>query len=233
MKVHCLIDYDNLPQSDRGIGLASLARRIAAAVSTDSALDVLALRLYGGWYDEGGLTNDGTRLSQEIGSIFPFAVTDKGVLRFHLTCEIASAPVDRPADILPFTLRTKRGLRIRPRTVIAPHCIAPTACGVKHIQTWVSGICPSSGCTVSTAEAFYYREQKLVDTLLCCDLVAVCLRRPLEPVVLVSNDDDMIPAVLTGTYVGGTVHMVRTSARSSTAYDSLCQQNGVRTIQMQ
>ena len=48
MTGHCLVDYDNLEHRDRELGLAVLARRIAAAVSADKpGLKALSLRLYG------------------------------------------------------------------------------------------------------------------------------------------------------------------------------------------
>jgi hypothetical protein len=227
MTGHCLVDYDNLEHRDRELGLAVLARRIAAAVSADKpGLKALSLRLYGGWYDESGLTREGTRLTQVFGSIFPFPVKIDGAW-LNIRCEIASTLVDHPADILPFTLRTKRGLKIRPRSVIPPNCTSPTACGVLHVQAWVRGQCPISGCEVPTENAFVYREQKLVDTLLCCDLVALSFRKPAEPIILVSNDDDMIPALILGAKLGGAVYKVQNATRLTTAYDPLCQQSGV------
>ena len=72
-----------------------------------------------------------------------------------------------------------------------------------------------------------YREQKLVDTLLCCDLVALSSRKPSEPIILVSNDDDMVPALILGAKLGGAVYKVQNTARLATAYDPLCQQSGV------
>jgi len=227
MTGYCLVDYDNLEPQDREVGLASLARRIATAVLADKpGLNVLNLRLYGGWYDESGLTREGTRLTQVFGNIFPFPFKVNGGW-INIRCEIASALVDYPADILPFTLRTKRGLRTRPRSVIPPNCSSPTSCGVLHVQAWVRGQCPVGGCTVPTGDAFVYREQKLVDTLLCCDLVALSSRKPSEPIILVSNDDDMVPALMLGAKIGGQIYKVQNAARPTTSYDPLCQQSGV------
>ena len=109
MNGHCLVDYDNLERVDREVGLALLVIRIATAVITDKPdLDALNLRLYGGWYDENGLTREGTRFTQVFNRIFPFKAIVEGPVKMYIRCEIASALVDYPADILPFTLRTKR-----------------------------------------------------------------------------------------------------------------------------
>ena len=97
-------------------------------------------------------------------------------------------------------------------------------------KSWADGQCSVSGCEVLTNDAFMYREQKLVDTLLCCDLVALSLRKSTEPIILVSNDDDMVPALMLGANLGGNVYKVRNTARIATAYDSLCQQSGVKFL---
>lgn len=74
-----------------------------------------------------------------------------------------------------------------------------------------------------TAESvFTFNEQKLVDTLLCCDLVALATRATRDPVFLISDDDDMIPAILLGARMGGIVHILETRSRQS-VYGTLLQ----------
>jgi uncharacterized LabA/DUF88 family protein len=109
-----------------------------------------------------------------------------------------------------------------------PNCANPAACGIQAVAQWSRGRCHVAGCSVPAQSVFTYNEQKLVDTLLCCDLIVLAMRRPKTGVFLISDDDDMIPAVLLGSRLGGAVHILETKIRQS-AYGRLLQQYNVHT----
>jgi uncharacterized LabA/DUF88 family protein len=54
--------------------------------------------------------------------------------------------------------------------------------------------CPDLACAVTAEQALKKREQKLVDTLLACDIVTLAVSGVKE-IVLVSSDDDFWPAI--------------------------------------
>jgi uncharacterized LabA/DUF88 family protein len=64
---------------------------------------------------------------------------------------------------------------------------------------------------------------------MCCDLFVLAARGPRDPVFLISDDDDMVPAVLLGGRLGGAVHILETRARQS-AYGTLLQRYNVRVV---
>jgi uncharacterized LabA/DUF88 family protein len=228
MTVHVLTDFDNLPAAIRKPGLASLARAVYQAVDLlYPSVDELRIRLYGGWYDAQGLTQAGTRLAQEIGFGFPMAIPVNQQIKCRIHCEIASASIDAPADLLLHTFRQRWGIRSRLTAVQSPSCASPHSCGVQTVVQWSRGRCHVAGCSVPAHTVFKYNEQKLVDTLLCCDLIVLTTKGQKAPVFLISDDDDMIPAVLLGSRLGGSIHILQTRTRQS-PYDTLLQQYNVQ-----
>lgn len=190
--------------------------------------DEIGIRLYGGWYDIHGLTRAGTMLAQEIGASFPMVVATNGQIGCRILCDIASALIDTPADLLLHTFRQRRGIRSKLTVAQVPNCASPGSCGVQSVAQWSRGRCHVAGCSVSAHSVFTFNEQKLVDTLLCCDLIALAMRGPTEPVFLVSDDDDMVPAVLLGGRLGGAIHILEGRVRQS-AYGALLQHYNVQT----
>src|SRR5207244_5856594 len=63
---YVLVDYDNLLPLFQILPLASLAHRISGTLDKLSpGLKDVHIRLYGGWYSDIGITNNGTRIAQE------------------------------------------------------------------------------------------------------------------------------------------------------------------------
>lgn len=228
MKVHVLIDFDNLPSTIRNRGLVSLARSVHHSIeSRFITVDEIRIRLYGGWYDTQGLTRDGTRLTQDIGMAFPLIIANNQQINCRIHCDIASSLIDTPADLLLHTFRQRNGIRSRLTVAHVPNCANQSCCVIQHVAQWSRGRCHVAGCGVSARSVFTYNEQKLVDTLLCCDLIVLATRGPRDPVYLVSDDDDMIPAILLASRLGGAIHLLETRTRQSD-YGTLLQQYSVQ-----
>ena len=71
-----LIDYHNLPAELTRRGVAELWNRLRASIGAevgDSENDT-TLRLYGGWYDERGLSRDGDRVARDMDCSFPMVL---------------------------------------------------------------------------------------------------------------------------------------------------------------
>jgi uncharacterized LabA/DUF88 family protein len=63
-------------------------------------------------------------------------------------------------------------------------------------QLLKTGKCPKGGCTVLNCDLVYRHEQKIVDTMLTCDLIHAANRLP-DRIILVSGDDDFLPPLRT------------------------------------
>jgi uncharacterized LabA/DUF88 family protein len=234
MDAYVLIDHDNVPSQFANAGLAGLAARVFAVLSGSiNNLNDVHVRLYGGWYDAtGGLTRDGTRVAQEIGRDFPMTKMSQSRQIQRVACEIASALIDSPQDLFPFTFRRRSGIRSRLSRNKPPTCAAPGKCSIDAVAAWSRGHCPESGCSVTTETVFAYNEQKLVDTMLCCDILALALRKPLTPIAVLSDDDDLAPAVLMAAKLGAPIHLIEMRANKQGTYRPLFAAYNVRTANL-
>lgn len=231
MQAHALVDFHNLPHSLKGGSVESLARAIDGLVTSQyPAVDDVNIRLYGGWFDDHGLSRDGTRLSQEVGKAFPLTLIGLGGRMRYVRCEIASSLVDSRADIFPATVRHRHGLE---RYLRDPHpsgCVDQPNCTVSVVMRWSRKGCPTSGCPVKSFDAFRCMQQKLVDTLICCDLLSLGVPDPGTSVFLISDDDDFVPALVMAGLKGAAVWHVRAQPNKVQLYDQLLIQRGVRLI---
>jgi hypothetical protein len=228
-----LIDYDNVPYQFRRSGLADLARRVNAVLAPlVPGADSIFIRLYGGWYDSSGLTREGTRITQEIGQSFPLIELKNGRIHSRTSCEIASALIDCPVDIFQFTFRKRSGMRSPLISAKPQNCVSVQNCTVSAVARWSRRGCPEPGCPATQHDAFTYHEQKLVDTLLCCDLLGLAGRSPAPPVSVVSDDDDFAPALLMAARLGATVHLVEMRATKGRVYGNLFGRYKVKVVNL-
>jgi hypothetical protein len=207
----------------------ALARAIdALIVSHYPGTREVNIRLYGGWYEEQGLSRDGTRLTQELGALFPlFLIGADGEIRY-VRCEIASTLVNSRSDVFPATLRHRHGIDVFIRDPHPARCIDSANCTVPIVMRWSRNGCPTPGCPVTSFEAFRCIQQKLVDTLICCDLLSLAVPAPNTSVFLISEDDDFVPALLLAAARGAAIWHVRTKRTKVRLYDHLLIQRGVQ-----
>ena len=237
MDSHVLIDYDNLPLHVGRAGLVSLARALVKIVSVECpTTQDTRVRLYGGWYDQAGLSNAGSLLTQEIQRSFPILMLgNAGHLR-RVHCEIASALVNSRSDLFFHTYREKRGIPSVLRSQTPTGCTNPPNCTILAVIKWSRRSCPEDGCPVKSQDAFTYSGQKLVDTLLSCDLVTLSRQRPLEPVFVLSDDDDLIPPILLAGIncmgEGTRIWHIRSSDTSLSLYDAALLRKNVRILKL-
>ena len=232
MPVLVLIDYHNLPAEWTRRGVAQLWTRLRASIGAeigDKENDI-TLRLYGGWYDEKGLSRDGDQVAREMDSGFPILIRHPAGWSQRVHCEMASSLHMMRSCIFPATVRSRRGLKRTIKTKGNLACAYPDRCSIPSVMHWFKGRCPEQKCHVDSNVAFQRKEQKLVDTLMCCDLISISLESPTSPIFVVSEDDDFVPAMLMATHLGGNVCHVRTVAGRRGFYDEFLVQYGIRTI---
>jgi hypothetical protein len=230
LETYSLVDYDNLPGRITRSGLFGIARLVeAVAIGVLGNVDDIHIRLYGGWYDHTGLTQAGTLLTQEMSRVFPLLTSSGSQLARQITCEIASSVIDSPSEIFLFTLRLRRGVRSILRHSLSAQCANPQGCTGSAVAHWSRGWCPAPGCPVGTADVFTYREQKLADTMICVDILALASRVSPPPVFVVSDDDDIAPAVLSAAKKPASIWQLR-AGRASGLYDALYLQNGIALV---
>ena len=133
-------------------------------------------------------------------------------------------------DLFVATLRQRRGVGLLRRTPLPTDCIDKQNCTVPRVVEWSRSGCPTAGCPVLCTDAFVGRQQKLVDILLCCDLLTTASAGPQARVFLVSEDDDFVPALLLARSYGASVWHVRTKPTKARLYDAMLLRSGIRVV---
>ena len=111
--------------------------------------------------------------------------------------EIAVSMLQEPGHHLFNTYRKKgRPGNIRVKSPIEANCL-DTDCILPMMKKLLKkGKCSKIGCSISDNNLIYRHEQKLIDTMLTCDLIYVA-QSGVDKVILISGDDDFLPPLRT------------------------------------
>jgi len=135
----------------------------------------------------------------EIGRDFPAVLpfrNEIGVFgKLRVNAELARSLEAEPSYHLFNTFREKSAPRslkcAHPSTQGCNETDCPLACLPGLFDTEQ---CPQNGCAIRLHDVLFRREQKLVDTMLACDMIHAA-RLKCDFIILVSSDDDLLPAI--------------------------------------
>lgn len=203
MNVAILVDYDNLLLDQKAAGLIDVATRVLMQLPqlTAQGRGTCEMRLYGGWYEGATMTKLAQELSVTMQVDFPtiIRVPNKsgGLTPITVNASLAVALSEDPAHLLFNTFRKKgKPNNVRVQNPQDAGC-TKSDCALTLLKKFLkSGGCPAASCTATSTNLVYRSEQKLVDTMLACDLLHA-QTQGLDYIVLVSDDDDFIPPVRT------------------------------------
>jgi hypothetical protein len=201
VNIRLYIDYDNIGLKFKRAGLRSLATQalLSTAVPTSKTVGRCDVRVYGGWYEGSSLTPLAQQVIAELGvdfpSVLPFTNKAGETGKVMASAELACSLEAEPTHHLFNTFRQKS-----PPNSLA--CVNPASkgcvekdCPLSCIPTWFdTEQCPKSGCDIRLHDILFRREQKLVDTMLTCDIIHAA-RLKCDFSILVSSDDDLLPAI--------------------------------------
>ena len=203
------IDYDNLRLAKKELSVLDVATRVLVQLQWDQsqARGCCEIRVYGGWYEGNQITRMAQELAVNLKRDFPAVIRvpigDGKYLPLKTSAELAFSLLQEPAYHLFNTYRKKekpRNVRIEKPSQVGcedADCLLPQ---MKNLLN--KGSCPKMGCSVTSCELVYRREQKIVDTMLACDLIHA-VDRVSGQVILVSADDDFLPPLRTVLLRGG------------------------------
>ena len=165
---------------------------------------ILKIRLYSGWFENSRLTKKTSETLQKIAglSLFPIILSNKSLINGQI--DIATTLYDIPEYTFENTYREKQGVpRIRVNQDKMDsicqdnkkHCPAHL---LTNFTKKKNKICHVEGCSTNHNEIFFLREQKMVDTMIACDLITFCECEYVESIFLISDDIDHIPALICG-----------------------------------
>ncbi len=195
MKFAFFIDYDNLPQTRKVSGILSLVTNalIQLPFELPAARGSCDVRIYGGWYEGPVMSHLAQDVSNAIKDEFPAIIRLPGDEVLTATAELAFALLEEPSHHLFNTYRKKGkpgNIRVKtPAIVGCPDIACPLPFMRKLLKT---GKCPTHTC--ETDDLVYRHEQKIVDTMLTCDLI-YATHLGYDYVVLISDDDDFLPPI--------------------------------------
>jgi hypothetical protein len=188
----------------------------------------LKFRLYDGWFDADGMASDvHGMLRSYVRNNYPTRRKNTRVF-----VEVAEALISAPSQRLPYTFRSERGLGRYPIKLEKPPpagCCAPSQCHLHALRTWMDGNCPNPACTVTSDSIASYRSQKLVDSAIVSD--AVWVARDGEDVAVVSDDEDVIPALIAARAAGRRAVWICSSPSPRAQYKPLIANNAIEYIQ--
>ncbi len=226
--LHALVDYFNVASlpTHRRPTFADHAGALDRVVSTllDHARSLtprplaLRLRLYGGWHDE--QTDGPTHSRQALG-----AVARRRYPAGRHPCRVFVGMADSLMALrhhdLKHTLRLWNGLP--PLRVQRPDsCAHPANCPLEDLRQWQKNRCPRrTDCPVETRDALVTERQKLVDTAIVADTIYLARYHTLDWVAVVSNDDDILPGLLSGAAEHDRLMLLTVARTQPSAYAGL------------
>lgn len=197
------IDYDNLSPIQKTSGILDVVSKSLSQASEMflKTMGTCEIRLYGGWYEGDNLSILSQQISVKIQSEFPALIRvlngHGDVVVIRATAELAVSLLEEPSHQLFNTYRRKgRPSNIRVETPASVGCstsTCPLPLAKKLLQ---KGSCPTPGCVTGGTSLVYRHEQKLVDTMLTCDLIYLSTQE-CDFIFLVSADDDFLPPIRT------------------------------------
>lgn len=234
MQAYCLADFFNLQlfrntqtptYADIRDGLDDLVAASLAAISHAGlhASDLL-VRLYGGWY--GDSLSDRVAL-RELTSAVISGFSRQGSTRLRL--QLADAPVWDPSVRM---LRSVRRVAVKPTGVLVStpsECPHSGACSLQDLSAWWKGRCPNRDCRARLVDVASATRQKMVDTLLTADALTIAHDGLAEIVIIASDDDDLLPALLALTKSDMKVIQMRREASTDAYYDGILELQGLFT----
>jgi uncharacterized LabA/DUF88 family protein len=227
-----LVDYDNVSFAGRRPSAKEVARVCLSLMRADPLYDGdCIVRLYGGWYGPEGLTRRGEELVREIDADFPVRIPRSDKRCSHIKVELVSSLLALPGQVFDNTYRKVKGL---PRIDLVEeglaNCQHSEDCAAKAVIKWSRAKKCPMGCPVHVADVFEISRQKLVDSILVCDILTLAADSVTFSVFVVSDDDDLVPAAVLARIRGMRLSLVRTKNRKVRYYEDILRQHGVTLL---
>lgn len=217
--MYVLIDYSNVHEIWRVRPLRQFLQAILEKVPSEisARTERVRARFYGGWFEEHLSSRHAQRLAPAIEETFPgpiHQIREDG-LPIIADAELATNVVIASTGHFTHTFvrRSKIGsLDFDEGQIVG--CASSVACPAAAIRQSLSGgQCSVAGCEIESSKFVYRAEQKLADTLLAVDLMLLVADSE-ETIVVVSDDADVLPAVVAGMIKGTRIVHVRTRANN-------------------
>lgn len=172
---------------------------ISDIINNNKDISEIIIRLYGGWYQGNGYSKKASELQATLQgiSLFPIIINN---VRIIGSLEMAEQMYG-VNHIWTNTFQEKAGIqKVKidwTRTGDSCTHSAPT-CPVKILSNFIknsSHQCSNIGCSTIHSNVFFRREQKIVDTMMTCDVLSFSEESDVNTIYIISDDIDLFPSI--------------------------------------
>lgn len=203
--VAVIIDFDNYFGSDVSkLSPESMEFSFSEIVNLCeikfAGVEYVNIRLYGGWYKETSLTKQASSLQQILYNVNVFPkVKDGKIIKGEI--EMVSSLHDIPEFTWGHTHKETDGIK---RVRINHECVDDLCNGNREncpkfilykFTDKKDKKCAVSGCENVQKNVFKGVEQKMVDTIIACDVLSMADNDSIHGLILISDDQDHFPSL--------------------------------------
>jgi hypothetical protein len=200
------MDFDNWYRVGLTTGIDTVLQNavfgsMSELLQLEPTIEHVSVRLYGGWTEDGLLTDLASEVAAALAVVDPFpAAYEKDWRVLHGEVELARRLLCAPEIDLGDTATRRAGPpRLRLSSNPPEGCLETAQCPARILYRFTktkSKTCPTPECPVTSGTAFIVREQKMVDSLLVCDLLEALRRPNIVAVALLTSDFDFTPPLV-------------------------------------
>lgn len=165
-----------------------------------SDFNSIQIRLYGGWYKEATFTKLASQVQQMLSSVSVFPKVANGKI-INGKIELATTLHIKPDFVWLHTHKEKAGvnrIRINHECIDTMCAQNKDTCPKYILYKFTDGKkrkCHISDCDNLHKDVFKGAEQKMVDTLIACDIISVSQDENVKGIILISDDQDHLPSL--------------------------------------
>lgn len=201
-----LLDFNNVFTGDLALISsndieAKLMVPIREMLSDHTDINRIEIRVYGGWYQQGSLTDKASAaftLLSGIDCTIPLNNHGRSV-RWGMENVISAYGTNHFWNN---TYRQKSGL---PRIIVNTEAqrercgISKNHCPIEIVKKISKGpgkICQVDECTLRAGDIFQTFGQKMIDTMMACDILTIAEESETDAIAVMTDDVDMLPALV-------------------------------------
>lgn len=199
-----IIDFDNIFKKPINLYSSDDIKKVIEYTIDKLILQVpdincIRIRLYGGWYQGNAMTQRAsvlTSLIPGVEALFPILNPPQKIIG---SIELATT-LYLQSHIWYDSYKEKAGiptLRIDQSKLGAVCQTTPNLCPVKILRKFTenkSKVCHHEDCVTNHKEVFFEREQKYVDSMMVCDVIAMSMDPDVNVITVLTDDVDVFPS---------------------------------------
>ena len=212
---YVLVDYDNfaknvgISQGRISNGVLEIIRRLdqkSDFFSQAVALKNITVLLYGGWFFYDQKSYLSTDIYTEISDDFPQLYTTTSKIKININCEMSYGIFSLGKKDFYATYRMNSAKFSIKRKY--PKCCEDGDICVDFVEEWLKQH-KCIYCDTPNDMLFYSVGQKMVDSMIFCDLHYLS-QQPDNVIAIVSSDDDMLPVIFQESVLNEKIYHVLT-----------------------